>query len=167
LPIGSWIDYDIGSVTIPIDNGITISFWAKFDGTPVARDTFNFKGPVYPENFNISIGSNSFGLIIWQSSGVLYNLGSSSLNITSGTWYNFVVSIDTSKNVYIYQNGTLVLSGNYSGIISGVLAKFGFQLGGPVSTTAVQTEYADVRIYTGAAQAAMVPTVMAATASLF
>jgi hypothetical protein len=146
VPAGSYITSNVGSNSIQIDQGLTVSFWVKLNSsTTTNADTFNFggNGP-YIQNFNINIKSNGTTFNLWQNDGSRVYL-TPAVTFTTGVWYNIVISINTSKLVTYYINGTSVASGSYTS--TGTTVGQEFTLGGPVAITNVETEYSNVIIY--------------------
>lgn len=146
VPAGSYITSSVGSNVIQIDQGLTVSFWVKLNASTTAGvDTFNFRGNgPYIQNFNINIRSNGTTFNLWQLDGSRLIL-SPAVTFTTGVWYNIVISINTSKLVTYYINGTSVASGSYTS--TGTNVGQSFALGGPYAITTVETEYSNVIIY--------------------
>jgi hypothetical protein len=152
------------SSTVPINPGITVSFWINYSynnstsGQP-ANPLIVYASGFLPNSIRVGLVPSNKILIQYYYGGFggssTYLLSSTTLS--PGTWYHVCTIIDTSPTNYLYMNGSLSASGSvasgYNDSLTGAI------LGAGGTNAQFNGLIDDLRIYNTALTAAQVQSV--------
>ena len=111
---GSYSYINLGTIlNLTLSQGFTISLWIYSTKTSSnIGDSFIFA--LNNKNSNLSIGNYNNSISIMQASGTAYNLyifnGSHSFPMSSNVWNYLCITLNSSKKINVYVNGTTIFS---------------------------------------------------------
>ena len=170
---GSYATWTIQTNALPVDNGVSVSLWFRYDET-IGSGANGYFGMTTTagsiNNFGCFISGPAIVYRYYSTTGTdfaiyTYNTG----GLTVGTWYNLAVTVNgATKTLTAYFNGTVQGTATYTnagGYITAPTMILGGYTTGGVNKIQQATSFADVRVYNAALTAPQIAAIYAQNAA--